>query len=73
MSNKVYDTLKFITLRILPPLYTLAAAIFAAIGYDGTVALAIAGAVITCIGQMLGVSATNHKKLVTERSKGDTE
>ena len=63
MSNKVYDTLKFIDMRVAPALLTFYGIIGATLNIPYTQAVLTIGAgAITCLGTILGISNDNYKK-----------
>ena len=63
MSNKVYDTLKFIALVVLPAMGTLYFAISAIWGIPyGEEIVGTITAIDTFLGALLGISSTSYKK-----------
>ena len=63
MSDKVYNTLKWICTILFPALITLYSVIGATLEIPGTQAvLTIAAAVNACLGTCLGISNYNYKK-----------
>lgn len=66
MSNKVYDTLKWIAMLFLPALATLVRVIFAiwSIPYGEEISATIV-AINTFLGAVLGISNLNYKETDT--------
>jgi len=63
LNNKTYDRLKLAVQVILPALLTCYTTIAVALGLPATeVVTIIAGAVITCLGTILGISSKNYEK-----------
>ena len=63
MSNKVYDTLKWITQIALPAILSCYGVIGATLGVPYTQeVMTIGAAVITCLGTCLGISSHNYYK-----------
>lgn len=63
MTNKTFDTLKWITLVFMPAFSTLVGAIGGAVSWEHTqLALVILTALTTFMGGLLGVSNINYKK-----------
>lgn len=65
MSDKLYDTLKYINQVAFPAVITAAAAIMALFNVDpATIATitGIAAALNTCLGTILGVSQVNYAR-----------
>ncbi len=62
-NNKTYDILKYITLRVLPPILTFVVIILTQVESEKTEMVAIIGsAFITMLGQILGISNDNYNK-----------
>lgn len=63
MSNKIYDTLKWITLVFLPALTTLVGVVLNCFNVSCTdIVLTIMTAVTTFMGTVLGISNINYNK-----------
>ena len=63
LSNKTYDILKFIDIRVLPALLTFYGIIGATLNIPYTQAVLTIGAgAIACLGQILGRSSNNYYK-----------
>lgn len=63
MSNKTYDILKYITLRVLPAILTFIGIVLKQIEYENTEMVLIIGAgFITMLGQILGISNDRYNK-----------
>lgn len=62
-KNKVYDVLKFITLRVLPPILAFAGIVLTQFNYSHTEMVMIIGTgFITMLGQILGISSAKYNK-----------
>ena len=62
-NGKVYDVLKFITLRVLPPVLTFTGIVLTQFNYSHTeMVLIIGGGFITMLGQILGISSSRYNK-----------
>ena len=73
-KNKVYDVLKFITLRILPPLLAFTGIVLTQFNYSHTEMVMIIGTgFITMLGQILGISSDKYNKaeIETDTSEDD--
>lgn len=66
LSDKVYNTLKWLLLTLVPALITLISGLGTIYGYDTTQITAVIGLVATFIGAVVGISNANY-------SKGDGE
>jgi len=66
LSDKVYNTLKWLLLTVVPALITLISGLGTIYGYDTTQITAVIGLVATFIGAVVGISNANY-------SKGDVE
>lgn len=63
-NSKVYDVLKFITLRVLPALLTFAGIVLTQTQYSHTEMVMIIGAgFITMLGQILGISSDKYNNI----------
>lgn len=63
LSNKTYNILKFIDIRVLPALLTFYGIIGATLKIPYTQAVLTIGAgAIACLGQILGISSDNYNK-----------
>lgn len=63
MSNKVYDVLKYIDMRVLPALLTFYGIIGATLNIPYTQAVLTIGAgFVACLGTILGISSDKYKK-----------
>lgn len=63
MSNKTYDSLKWITLVFLPALTTFVGVILNCFDYESTdIVLTIMVGFDTFLGSLLGISNINYKK-----------
>lgn len=63
LSNKVYDILKYLTLRVLPAILTFVGIVLTQLKYDHTEVVLIIGAgFITMLGQILGISNDKYNK-----------
>ena len=63
MSNKVYDTLKWITQIVLPAILTFFGVVGVTLGLPYTESVITIGtAGITCLGTCLGISSHNYYK-----------
>lgn len=66
MSNKVYDVLKFIDMRVLPALLTFYGIIGATLKIPYTQeVLTIGAGLVACIGTILGISSDKYNKELT--------
>ena len=64
MSNRVYDTLKWISLVFLPALITFAGVVMNTLNFNYTdIVLTISIAFNTFLGSVLGVSNINYNKM----------
>lgn len=62
-NDRTYDILKYITLRVLPPILTFVVIILTQFEYEKTEVVAIIGsAFITMLGQILGISNDKYNK-----------
>lgn len=63
MSNKTYDIMKFLTLRVLPPLLAFIGLILNELEYENVEIVMIIGTgFITMLGQILGISNDRYNK-----------
>ena len=64
-NNKIYDVLKYITLRVLPAILTFVGIVLTSLKYDKTEIVMIIGAgFITMLGQILGISNDKYNETV---------
>lgn len=62
LTNKNYDTLKFIAIVILPAFTTFVGTVGSQLGYDMTTPVVILTALDTFIGSVLGLSNMEYNK-----------
>lgn len=63
LSNKLYDRLKYLTLRVLPAILTFVGIVLTQLKYANTeVVLIIGTGFITMLGQILGISNDKYNK-----------
>ena len=63
LSNKLYDKLKYLTLRVLPAILTFVGIVLTQLKYANTeVVLIIGTGFITMLGQILGISNDKYNK-----------
>lgn len=63
MSNKVYDTLKYVVQIVLPAILTCFGVVGTTLGLVYTQeVITIGTAIITCLGTCLGISSYNYHK-----------
>ena len=66
-NSKIYDVLKFITLRVLPAILTFVGIVLTQFKYSHTEMVMIIGAgFITMLGQILGISSDKYNNLEIE-------
>ena len=70
LSDKVYNTLKWLLLTVVPALITLISGLGTIYGYDTTQITAVIGIIATFIGALVGISNANYAK---GESNNDTE
>ena len=73
MSNKTYDFLKLLVMRILPAILTFVGIVLTSFNYEYTeIVLTIGTAFITMLGTILGISTNKYYiELETSNGKGD--
>lgn len=62
LNDKVYQTLKWALLTVVPALITLISGLGTIYGYDTTQITAVIGLVSTFVGAVVGISNSNYKK-----------
>ena len=62
LSDKVYKTLKWALLTVVPALITLISGLGTIYGYDTTQITAVSGVVSTFVGAVVGISNSNYNK-----------
>lgn len=75
MSNKTYDFLKLLVMRILPAILTFVGIVLATLHYEYTeIVLTIGTAFITMLGTILGISSNRYYiNVETSNGKGEVE
>ena len=69
LSNKAYDTLKWIVTRLIPELIIAIAGLALYLKFDATVICGVLGIVGTFIGGLIGVSTKNYYKEQEEKKE----
>lgn len=73
-NNKVYDVLKFITLRVLPPVLAFTGIVLKQFNYSHTEMVMIIGAgFITMLGQILGISNDKYNSIEIETDTSEDD
>lgn len=62
LSDKLYNTLKWLLLTVVPALITLISGLGTVYGFDTTQATAVIGIIATFIGAVVGISNANYVK-----------
>ena len=62
LSDKAYNTLKWLLLTVVPALITLISGLGTIYGYDTTQITAVIGIIATFIGTLVGISKANYAK-----------
>ena len=71
-NSKVYDVLKFITLRVLPAILTFVGIVLTQFKYSHTeMAMIIGAGFITMLGQILGISSDKYNNAEIEEPEDD--
>lgn len=62
LNNKLYNTLKWLLLTVVPALITLISGLGTVYGFDTTQVTAVIGIIATFIGAVVGISNANYAK-----------
>lgn len=62
LSNKAYDTLKWIVTKLIPATIIAVAGLSVYLKFDATIICGILGVIGTFIGNLIGVSTKNYYK-----------
>ena len=71
LSDKVYKTLKWALLTVVPALITLISGLGTIYGYDTTQITAVIGLVSTFVGAVVGISNSNYNKKESTDARSD--
>lgn len=71
LSDKTYNTLKWLLLTVVPALITLISGLGTIYGYDTTQITAVIGIVATFIGTLVGISNANYVKGDSKNAKSN--
>ena len=71
LSDKTYNTLKWLLLTVVPALITLISGLGTSYGYDTTQITAVIGIIATFIGTLVGISNANYVKGDSKNAKSN--
>lgn len=71
LSDKTYNTLKWLLLTVVPALITLISGLGTIYGYDTTQITAVIGIIATFIGTLVGISNVNYVKGDSKNAKSN--
>lgn len=71
LNDKVYNTLKWALLTVVPALITLISGLGTIYSYDTAQITAVIGLVSTFVGAILGISNSNYNKLENSNAGAD--
>lgn len=71
LSDKTYNTLKWLLLTVVPALITLISGLGTIYGYDTTQITAVIGIIATFIGTLVGISNANYVKEDSKNAKSN--
>lgn len=66
LNDKLYNTLKWLLLTVVPALITLISGLGTVYGFDTTQVTAVIGIIATFIGAVVGISNANYTKRVAD-------
>lgn len=71
LSDKTYNTLKWLLITVVPALITLISGLGNIYGYDTTQITAVIGIIATFIGTLVGISNANYVKGDSKNAKSN--
>lgn len=71
LSDKTYNTLKWLLLTVVPALITLISGLGTIYSYDTTQITAVIGIIATFIGTLVGISNANYVKGDSKNAKSN--
>lgn len=71
LSDKTYNTLKWLLLTVVPALITLISGLGTIYGHDTTQITAVIGIIATFIGTLVGISNANYVKGDSKNAKSN--
>lgn len=71
LSDKLYNTLKWLLLTVVPALITLISGLGTVYGFDTTQVTAVIGLFATFVGALVGISNANYAKGDLDNAESD--
>lgn len=71
LSDRVYNTLKWLLLTVVPAVIALISGLGTIYGYDTTQTTAVIGLISTFVGAVVGISNANYAKVDSDNAGSD--